>query len=49
MTGEHGIGYELRDALEMELGEAAIGMMRKVSRWSPQDMGMRSHDILGVK
>ena len=31
VTGEHGIGLLLRDALEVELGEEAVAMMRQVS------------------
>ena len=31
ITGEHGIGLTLRDMLQVELGENAIDMMRKVS------------------
>ena len=30
ITGEHGIGLNLRDMLQMELGENAVDMMRKV-------------------
>ncbi len=32
ITGEHGIGLNLRDMLQVELGENAIDMMRKVSQ-----------------
>ena len=32
VTGEHGIGLNLRDMLEAELGENAVDMMRKVRR-----------------
>jgi FAD/FMN-containing dehydrogenase len=31
ITGEHGIGLKLRERLVDEVGEEAIGMMRKVS------------------
>ena len=30
VTGEHGIGLNLRDMLQYELGEDAVDMMRKV-------------------
>ena len=33
ITGEHGIGLNLRDMLQVELGENAIDMMRKVSAY----------------
>lgn len=32
ITGEHGIGLNLRDVLELESGMTAVDMMRKVSR-----------------
>ena len=32
ITGEHGVGLELRDSLVYELGENAVDMMRKVCR-----------------
>ena len=31
VTGEHGIGLKLRDALINEVGEEAVNMMRRVS------------------
>lgn len=30
ITGEHGIGHELRDSLVYELGENAVDMMRRL-------------------
>lgn len=30
VTGEHGVGLALRDMLELELGESAVDMMRKI-------------------
>ena len=30
VTGEHGVGLALRDMLEVELGESAVDMMRKI-------------------
>ena len=30
VTGEHGVGLELRDMLEVELGESAVDMMRRI-------------------
>lgn len=40
ITGEHGIGLELRDMLVEEVGDSAVRMMRAVSDTRPRPWSM---------